>query len=90
MNGKSALKFSTYMLGRGRSGFWLSYQRGSFLLKEFHYSRRTAADRANSLASQVAYVKFLDESQIPHGHIRALLADAIAIEVDIASNRLIL
>ncbi len=69
-------------------GCWLTYQRGSFLLKEFHHSRCSASDRANILASQVGSVRLLDESQISHNHVRALTAGAI--EVDTASNRLIL
>ena len=68
-------------------GCWLSYQRGSFHLKEFYHCAGKAADRANSLASQVE-VRLLDESKFPHAHLHALLASAI--EVDTSSNRLIL
>jgi hypothetical protein len=69
-------------------GFWLAYQRGSFLLKEFHHSPCSAEERASGLGPHVAWVRLLDESKFLNDHGRALIERAI--EVDRASNRLVL
>ena len=76
------------VLGGYAVGFWLTYQRGSFFLKEFHQSRGAADDRAGTLASQVGYVKLLDESHMSHADIHTYIAGAI--QLDTVSNRLIL